>query len=114
MIPMPPAMHDSAKETADRRLGAALDDRQVVRMREALSWLRARSGIAIDDIAHATGAGAESLRNFIYRTAQRPDNALLGTLLRYLGANADQLPRGYPASVLRPLLGGVEDALRRA
>ena len=107
-------MHDSAKETLDRQLGAALDDRQVTRLREALSWLRACSVIAVDDIAQASGAGTEGLRDFIYRTAQRPDNALLGKLLRYLERNADLLPSSFVVPVLRPLFGGVQDALRRA
>ena len=88
-------------------MGTALDGQQVTAIREALAWLLARTGTAVDRVAQGNGARADSLRNSVYHPDQRPDNALLGKLARYLGRNADLLPSAC-------LFGGVQDALRRA
>ena len=108
-------MHQNDRSSIDRRLGAALDGTRVAELRQALEWLRTRGGATVEAIATASGADPAGLRNFLYRPAHRPDNALLGKLLRYLGRNADLLPDGAGAPAVRALLRrGVQDALRGA
>jgi hypothetical protein len=80
---------------SDREVGALLSEGQIAHLRAAVEWLRAREAICVDDLARATGAPSEGLRNFLYRTGRRPDNDLLGKLARYLHANASALPAVY-------------------
>ena len=89
---------DSAPRS-DREIGALLRDSQISQLRDAIEWLRASEVICVENLALATGASSDGLRNFLYRTACRPDNALLGKLARYLQANAAALPASHFAAI---------------
>ena len=80
---------------ADRAVGSMLSGDQVERLREAINWGRTHRGLRWKGIAFESDVPEHTVRNFANRKSNRPDNAVLGKLYKYVVSNRGLLRETY-------------------
>jgi hypothetical protein len=86
---------DTDPTQSDRAVGSMLSGEQVERLRDAIGWVREHHGLRLKSIALESGVPDHSVRNFVSRKSNRPENAVLGKLYKFVVSNKKLLPEGY-------------------